>query len=151
MKRISILFILLLSVFTFTYAEINNHAIMINGESLDLEVNEITYDGDNVVLHWTDNSITNTDMSQVIMSLAMEHAGINDVKIYSLNGLQNGFLNITHLDPGLSVSLYDISGNKLYETYNYKMNGFQTIDINPLNSGIYLLKANNSIVKFIKK
>ena len=49
---------------TVTYAD-NNQTVKIEGSIIDKVVAEITFDGDDVVLHYSDNSSDTKDMSLV--------------------------------------------------------------------------------------
>ena len=55
---------------TVTYAD-NNQTVKIEGSIIDKVVTEITFDGDEVVLHYSDNSSDTKDMSLVAFRLLM--------------------------------------------------------------------------------
>lgn len=102
---------------TVTYAD-NNQTVKIEGSIIDKVVTEITFDGDDVVLHYSDNSSDTKDMSLVAFSLTYgETAGLHHVeiakktwngKIYNLNGQLVG----TSVE-GLSKGVYVINGQKV--------------------------------------
>ena len=76
-------------------------------------------------------------------------SGINSVSTFTLNGIVDGQLNIAGLAAGTPVAVYDVSGKKVAAT---RAQGEATqLDINNLNGGVYILKAGNQIVKFVKR
>ena len=102
---------------TVTYAD-NNQTVKIEGSIIDKVVTEITFDGDEVVLHYSDNSSDTKDMSLVAFSFTYgETAGVHHVenakktwngKIYNLNGQLVG----TSIE-GLPKGVYVINGQKV--------------------------------------
>ncbi len=51
----------------------NKQTVKIDGQVIDKTVTEITFDGDNVVLHYADNSSDQADMSLVTLSFSYHH------------------------------------------------------------------------------
>ena len=102
---------------TVTYAD-NNQTVKIEGSIIDKVVTEITFDGDEVVLHYSDNSSDTKDMSLVAFSFTYgETAGVHHVenakktwngKIYNPNGQLVG----TSIE-GLPKGVYVINGQKV--------------------------------------
>ena len=69
--------------------------VKIDGQVIDKTVTEITFDGDNVVLQYSDNTSDQADMSLVILSFTYQTTGISQVedikkalqgKVYNLQG-----------------------------------------------------------------
>ena len=102
---------------TVTYAD-NNQTVSIEGNVIDKVVTEITFEGDDVVLHYSDNSSDTKDMSLVAFSFVYgETAGLHYVenakktwkgKIYNLNGQLIG-TSVERLPKGV----YVINGQKV--------------------------------------
>lgn len=102
---------------TVTYAD-NNQTVKIEGSIIDKVVTEITFDGDDVILHYSDNSSDTKDMSLVAFSFTYgETAGLHHVenakktcngKIYNLNGQLVGTST-----EGLPKGVYVINGQKV--------------------------------------
>lgn len=128
-------------------AENNNHGITINGNNIDKKVNQITFDGDKILFHWSDGS-TSHEASKVIMDIS-NTSNINDIKIFSIGGFQGNELIIDGLNPNQNLFIYDIYGKILMRTIAITTRA--DLKINNLNTGIYLLKANDFIIKFVKK
>ena len=96
----------------------NKQTVKIAGQVIDKTVTEITFDGDNVVLHYADNTSDNGDMSLVTLSFSYSTTtGISQVegikqslqgKVYNLQGQCVG----SSLQ-GLSKGVYIINGKKV--------------------------------------
>lgn len=95
----------------------SKQTVKIDGQVIDKTVTEITFDGDNVVLHYADNSSAQADMSLVTLSFSYTTTGISQVegikkalqgKVYNLQGQCVG----SSLQ-GLSKGVYIINGKKV--------------------------------------
>lgn len=95
----------------------SKQTVKIDGQVIDKTVSEITFDGDNVVLHYADNTSATEDMSLVTLSFSYTTTGISQVegikkalqgKVYNLQGQCVG--SSLH---GLSKGVYIINGKKV--------------------------------------
>lgn len=95
----------------------SKQTVKIDGQVIDKTVTEIAFDGDNVVLHYADNTSDNGDMSLVTLSFTYQTTGISQVegikqalqgKVYNLQGQCVG----SSLQ-GLSKGVYIINGKKV--------------------------------------
>ena len=95
----------------------NKQTVKIEGQVIEKTISEITFDGDNVVLHYADNSSDQADMSIVTLSFSYTTTGISQVegikkalqgKVYNLQGQCVG----SSLQ-GLSKGVYIINGKKV--------------------------------------
>lgn len=95
----------------------NKQTVKIGGQVIEKTISEITFDGDNVVLHYADNSSGQADMSLVTLSFSYTTTGISQVegikkalqgKVYNLQGQFVG----SSLQ-GLSKGVYIINGKKV--------------------------------------
>ena len=76
-------------------------------------------------------------------------AGIGNISTFKLNAFVDGQLNIAGLAAGTQVAVYDVSGKKLAQA---QTEGESTqVNVDNLSSGVYILKAGNQIVKFVKR
>lgn len=91
--------------------------VKIDGRVIEKTVSEITFDGDNVVLQYSDNTSDQADMSLVTLSFTYQTTGISQVegikqalqgKVYNLQGQYVG----SSLQ-GLSKGVYIINGKKV--------------------------------------
>ena len=95
----------------------SKQTVKIEGQVIEKTISEITFDGDNVVLHYADNSSDQADMSLVTLSFSYTTTGISQVegikkalqgKVYNLQGQCVG----SSLQ-GLSKGVYIINGKKV--------------------------------------
>lgn len=95
----------------------SKQTVKIDGQVIEKTISEITFDGDNVVLHYADNSSDQADMSLVTLSFSYTTTGISQVegikkalqgKVYNLQGQYVG----SSLQ-GLSKGVYIINGKKV--------------------------------------
>ena len=79
----------------------SKQTVKIDGQVIDKTVTEITFDGDNVVLQYSDNTSDQADMSLVTLSFTYQTTGISQVesikqalrgKLYNLRGQWVGWL-----------------------------------------------------------
>ncbi len=98
----------------------NKQTVTINGSAVDGKtVTEITFDGDNVILKYSDNSFDTEDMSLVKLAFTYDNTptGINQVetvkkalegKVFNLNGQLVGTST-----EGLAKGIYIVNGKKV--------------------------------------
>ena len=91
--------------------------VKIDGQVIEKTVSEITFDGDNVVLQYADNTSDIGDMSSVTLSFTYQTTGISQVedikkalqgKVYNLQGQCIG-----KSPKDLSKGVYIINGKKV--------------------------------------
>lgn len=91
--------------------------VKIDGQVIDKTVTEITFDGDNIVLQYSDNTSDQADMLLVTLSFTYQTTGISQVegikqalqgKVYNLQGQCVG-----KSPKGLSKGVYIINGKKV--------------------------------------
>ena len=118
--------------------------LVINGEEVQKTVATITLDGDNVVLTFSDQSQQTADMATVIISFDTDASAI-----HSLKSPVGSMLDVSGLTEGTELTIYDATGKKLLSTKASK--DTSTLSVENLKNGVYILKAGNKIVKFLKR
>ena len=95
----------------------SKQTVKIDGQLIEKTVSEITFDGDNVVLQYSDNTSNQADMSLVTLSFTYQTTGISQIedikkalqgKVYNLQGQYVG----SSLQ-GLSKGVYIINGKQV--------------------------------------
>ncbi|MCH3980394.1 MAG: T9SS type A sorting domain-containing protein [Prevotella sp.] len=130
------------------FAGIENTSISFNGNKADRYVTEVSYDENQVVLHWNDNTTMCDDVSNAMINLACNQ-DLDKARLTSISGLYKDNITLEGIAPGSTVFVYDIQGRQLLH-----LDVTQTkvdLDIKSLNTGIYLLKSQNDIIKFTKQ
>lgn len=145
-KRVIMAAFFVMSMCGFVHADVVQ-TLTINGQKVEKVVSLLTFSGDNVVLHF-DGSEESYPMDEVQIDFTSA-TGIDNISTFKFNGVIDEQLNIAGLAEGTTVAVYDISGKKLAQA---KAQGETTqIRVENLNSGVYILKAGNQIVKFVKR
>ena len=146
--QITILLFILFS--TCIMGGIENHGISINGTRVDKMVTEITYDENNITLHWNDNTSISNKIAQLMIKLASgDDNNIDKIKIASISGLYKNGLTIDGITLGSLLYIYDVQGNLIMQ--NQATSTSCELDISQLNTGIYLLKTSEEVIKFVKQ
>lgn len=122
--------------------------ITINGQTIEKIATKLTFDGDNVILHFSDGTSQSADMATVSIDFGTA-TGINSIQTFTLNGSTKGVLNISGLQPGQKVEIFDVTGRKIKEASVASENSI--IDISGAKAGTYILRSGNKIIKFIKR
>ena len=117
--------------------------LTINGETVEKAVATITFDGDNVVLHFSDGSEQTADMESVQLAIVPGSDGIGLIKMPVSDRL-----NIEGLAPGTLVTIYDASGRIVLNATAAEAH--TQLQVGQLGRGVYMMKAGNQIVKFYK-
>ncbi len=119
--------------------------LTINGEVVEKTVSKITFDGDNVVLLFSDQTRHEADLESVVLSFLPD----TPTSIYSLHQTVGDKLDIKGLEDGTQVIVFDASGKKIL-TSNAE-NTSALLTTRTLKSGIYIIKAGNKVIKFLKR
>ena len=94
------------------------------------------------------------DYCQNIGSLAAANVDVNTENGYSIypNPVMTNFLSIKgkNVEQIKNVSILDLSG-KLIQQKNFPFKNDNTLDVQQLKTGIYILKIDGQAIKFIKK
>lgn len=145
-KKIIAVSLALMSLCTVANADVVQ-TLTINGQKVEKVVSQLTFSGDNVVLHFGD-----TQESYALDDVTIDFSGtsgIGQVSTFRLGGIVDGTLDIRGLAAGTPVAVYDLSGKKLCSTRAQAE--VTTLGVSQLNSGVYILRAGNNIVKFVKR
>ena len=115
MKKAYLLFLAAM-LSTATFAD-NKQTVKIDGQVIDKTVTEITFDGDNVVLQYSDNTSDQADMSLVTLSFTYQTTGISQIEDIK-KALQGKVYNLLDQCVGksptdLSKGVYIINGKKV--------------------------------------
>lgn len=125
-----------------------SHILMINGEPVEKTVTKIHFEGDNVVLHFGEDTESH-DMNVVSFSFS-NTTGVTDAQMFTFNGYISGnTVIVSGVAPGTTVSVYSISG-VMVASADTNSDGEVTLDVNHLDAGVYVLVAGKNVVKFVK-
>ena len=145
MKKLLFLFSAALLMLASPIKAVTTQTLIINGEPVEKVVTKITFNGDLAVLTFSDATEISEDMGNVILRFSSSPTSIKNVEAFQLNNVVGDNLDINGLAEGTKVVIYDASGKDVITT-----NG-SNINVSGLKPGMYILKAGNQIVKFVKQ
>lgn len=123
----------------------NEQQLTINGQTVQNVVTRITFEGDDVVLHFIDSQSQTVDMDAVV--LGFNYSPTTSISV--LRGTVDNSLNLEGLDEDTMVSVCDAQGKLVATTTAREAKA--VLSVSTLKSGVYMLKAGRQVVKFIKK
>ena len=147
MKRVFLL-LAVMAATIFSSARTDLHTVSFNGVQMDKQVTSISYFENTVTLTWSDNTSISGDMAELMLRLAMDN-DINKVRIYLVSGFYDKDILVKGLVPGTPIYIYDMKGREMARM-DATEHGTK-VDIHNLNTGVYFLKNNSTVVKFVKK
>lgn len=145
MKKVHSLLLLFMLCFVLSASGATEQKLIINGETVNKVVASITFEGNNAVLTFSDKEKMTVDMSAVVLIFGESTPS----GIYQLKQAVSNQLSFQGLSAGTPVVVYDAAGHIAMQSVVSDENG--TLSVKGLKSGLYLLKANNRVVKFVKR
>lgn len=115
MKKTILLSTLMLLSLTALADNEAKQTVKINGETIDKTVSKITFDGDNVVLTFADQTSQTADMEQVSISFFYQTNGVEVLKTISPNTLEGKkIFNLQgQIVNQVSKGVYIVDGKKI--------------------------------------
>lgn len=137
---------LLLSAGGFTASA--NAVLTVNGQQVQKALTHLTFDGDNVIVHYADNSTSNHDMAAAAINFDTT-TGLTELTFSELTVTVGNTLEISGVAEGCLLQIFDIRGRLAGQVRSESTQC--SMDISSLESGVYLLRAGNEVVKFVKR
>ena len=144
----SLLFLICLSAPSWAQTQ---QTVTINGQAVDKTVVQITFDKDQVVLHFSDGLTQTADMDNV--SIAFTASDTESISTLQGNafifcGVVNGQLSIGNVQPGTKLTIFNANGQRMMAAQSTGES--TTLNVSQLPVGTYILKVGSQIVKFQK-
>ena len=136
-KRLLLCLLLLIGLGTNAVAQ-TQQTVTVNGQTVEKTVVQITFDKDQVVLHFSDGLTQTADMDDVSIAFSPSDAeSISSLQsnTFTFHGVVNGQLTIGNLQRMMSAQ---------------STGGTTTLQVSQLPAGTYILKAGSQFVKFQK-
>lgn len=151
MRKILFVTSLLLGLTVSSQAAIasDTQTITINGRTVEKTAVELAFDGDNVVLHFSDGTEQAADMESVAIAFDNATTGIDQVKAFNLAGTTDGNIHLSGVQCGERIEVFDVSGKKVAQTK--ASSDSASLDITNMKSGVYVLRTGNTVIKFVKR
>ena len=125
--------------------------VTINGQTVEKTVVQITFDKDQVVLHFSDGLTQTADMDDVSIAFSPSDAeSISSLQsnAFTFHGVVNGQLTIGNLQEGTHLTIFNANGQRMMSAQS--TGGTTTLQVSQLPAGTYILKAGSQFVKFQK-
>ena len=145
---ISLLFFIYLAVPSWAQTQ---QTVTINGQTVEKTVVQITFDKDQVVLHFNDGLTQTADMDDVSIAFSPKDAeSISSLQdnAFIFHGVVNGQLTIGNLQEGTHLTIFNANGQRMMSALS--TGGTTTLQVSQLPVGTYILRAGTQIVKFQK-
>lgn len=88
-------------------------------------------------------------MESVAIAFDNATTGIDQVKAFNLAGTTDGNIHLSGVQCGERIEIFDASGKKVAQTK--ASSDTASLDITNMKSGVYVLRAGNTVIKFVKR
>ena len=149
-KRLLLCLLLLIGLGTNAVAQ-TQQTVTVNGKTVEKTVVQITFDKDQVVLHFSDGLTQTADMDDVSIAFSPSDAeSISSLQsnAFTFHGIVNGQLTIGNLQEGTHLTIFNANGQRMMSAQS--TGGTTTLQVSQLPAGTYILKAGSQFVKFQK-
>ena len=149
-KRLLLCLLLLIGFGTNAVAQ-TQQTVTVNGQTVEKTVVQITFDKDQVVLHFSDGLTQTADMDDVSITFSPSDAeSISSLQsnAFTFHGVVNGQLTIGNLQEGTHLTIFNANGQRMMSAQS--TGGTTTLQVSQLPAGTYILKAGSQFVKFQK-
>lgn len=139
---------LALAVAMCTTALAGAHTLTIDGTTVDKTVATITFDGDKAILTFGDNSSESHDLESVKLDFTST-SSLTDLNIGTLSVSVGQSIVVSGVAEGTMMLVYDMQGVqvKAQKADSTECN----VSLEGLAPGVYIFRAGNEIVKFVKR
>ena len=145
MKKLKLIAMACLLTFVMSAQAGNVQTLTINGEKVEKLVARITFEGDEAVLTFSDQTVQKADMESVKLSFAPEDL----TAIGTIKNAVNKTFSIEGLEPGTEIIIYNADGKQVMKAHASEDSTI--LKTTSLKKGIYLMKAGRQVVKFVKR
>ena len=149
-KRLLLCLLLLIGFGTNAVAQ-TQQTVTVNGQTVEKTVVQITFDKDQVVLHFSDGLTQTADMDDVSIAFSPSDAeSISSLQsnAFIFHGVVNGQLTIGNLQEGTHLTIFNANGQRMMSAQS--TGETTTLQVSQLPAGTYILKAGSQFVKFQK-
>lgn len=124
--------------------------ITVNGQKVEGIAVRLTFDGDNVVIHFEDGTETSAEMENTTIDISSTTDNIEGLNsAFAVKGnIVGDKLFVSGLSDGEPMSLISAGGYAVAKTT--AKNGRASLSLAGLPKGVYLIKVGNKIIKFHK-
>lgn len=155
MKKLLLSVCLLAAASLTALADTITQTITVNGsEVTGKQVTAIAFAGNEATLTYSDQTTETAPIEQVNILLSYtpspdDPTAIGKVSVFEFGGIVDGQLQLGGLEAGTPVQVVDITGKTYVSTRATE--GLTTIDCSAMQRGVYVVRAGQQVVKFMKK
>ncbi|MCM1519786.1 MAG: T9SS type A sorting domain-containing protein [Lachnoclostridium sp.] len=121
--------------------------LTVNGQQVEKAVASLSFDGDDVIISYGDNSSSRHDMGDAVLNFN-DITGIGQLTFSKLSVTVGETIVVKGIAPGTTIQVFDIRGRLV--TAATSADDECTLDLSGVQPDVYLLRAGNQIVKFVK-
>jgi hypothetical protein len=147
MKQIRLIMLSAFTLFLLTVNAADGVTVTVNGVQIEKALAQLTFDADNVIMHFGDSTTQTADMSDVNITI-LAATGIRDV--YTTHEVFTDHITIGGVGEGESVAVFDMKGMPVVKR-TVAHSTSVSVDISKLSHGIYILQIGHKAIKFQKK
>lgn len=121
--------------------------LTVNGQQVEKAVASLSFDGDDVVVTYGDNSSSRHDLGDAVLNFS-DVTGIGELTFSKLTVTVGETVVVKGVASGTAIQVFDIRGRLV--TAATSVGDECTLDLSGVQPDVYLLRAGNQIVKFVK-
>ena len=124
------------------------HKLSIDGIPVDKTVATITFEGDKAILTFGDNTSSTHDLESVKLDFNST-SSLTDLRIGTLSVTVGSSIFVSGVDEGTLMLVYDMRG---VQVKSQRADGSECeVSLEGLDAGVYIFRAGNEVVKFVKR
>lgn len=127
--------------------------VTVNGEPVSKTVTAISFNGDQLTLHFGDSDSMDSDMDKVSLAFVDDATSslgelAGGLSVFTYEGIVGDVLTVSGLQPGSALRVLDLSGRTVFGPVATESR--MEINVSDLSAGVYVLCAGKDVVKFTK-
>lgn len=132
-----------------THAGASNAVVTVNGIQVEHALSQLTFEGDNVILHFADDAPERSeDMAAVTISMSGT-TDISRLKTFTTARPVGNQLMLDGIAAGDRIAIYDTGGRLRMQTTS--PGSRVRFSLESLATGMYIVRAGSNIIKFQKQ
>ncbi|MDE6377962.1 MAG: T9SS type A sorting domain-containing protein, partial [Duncaniella sp.] len=124
------------------------HTLTIDGAAVNKTVATITFDGDKAILTFGDASSSTHDLESVKLDFRST-SSLTDLSVGTLSVTVGSSIVVSGVAEGTLMQVYDMRG-VLLKAQSADASEC-TVSLEGLDAGVYIFRAGNEVVKFVKR
>lgn len=128
--------------------------VTINGSPVQKAVASVCFNGDKLTIQFDDATSAEADMNDVSLSFieggpSTSVGSIGNLSIFTYEGIIGETLSVSGIQGNTNLTIYDLNGKTMIGPLPSAER--MEINVSGLTPGVYVLRAGNDVVKFVKR